>query len=96
MMVLVTYDVDYNDVSSAKRLRKIAKICENFGVRVQKSVFEMLVEPEQFITLRNRLLKEMDSKKDSIRFYMLGKNWERKVEHYGVVATYEQGGTIML
>lgn len=96
MMVLVTYDVDYNDLSSAKRLRKIAKTCENYGQRVQKSVFEMDIDPAQFVKVKDTLLKHMDEHKDSIRFYLLGSNWERRIEHYGHKPVYEQNAAIVL
>ena len=96
MMVLVTYDVDYNESSSARRLRKIAKICENYGQRVQKSVFEMDIDPAQFIKVKNSLLESMEKEKDSIRFYLLGSNWERRIEHYGQKPMIEQNGTIIL
>jgi len=96
MMVLVTYDVDYNEVSSTKRLRKIAKMCENYGQRVQKSVFEMDIDPAQFVKVKDALLKIMDEQKDSIRFYLLGSNWKRRIEHYGHKLAYEQNSAIIL
>lgn len=96
MMVLVTYDVDYSDNNSAKRLRQIAKICENVGQRVQKSVFEIIVDPAQFVTLKTNLLKAMDSEKDSVRIYFLGANWERRIEHYGAIPIFEQEKAIIL
>lgn len=95
-MVLVTYDVDYTDNNSAKRLRKIAKICENVGQRVQKSVFEIIVDPAQFVKLKAQLLKTIDPEKDSIRIYLLGANWERKIEHYGNSPIFEQEKPIIL
>lgn len=95
-MILVTYDVDYTDNNSAKRLRKIAKICENVGQRVQKSVFEIILEPAQFVSLKAQLLKVIDNDKDSIRIYLLGANWERRIEHYGVTPIYEQEKAIIL
>jgi CRISPR-associated protein Cas2 len=96
MMVLVTYDIDYNETSSAKRLRKIAKTCENYGQRVQKSVFEMDIDPAQFAKVKDTLLKIMDNEKDSIRFYLLGSNWKRRIEHYGHKPMYEQDSAIIL
>ena len=96
MMVLVTYDVDYTDKGSAKRLRKIAKTCEDLGQRVQKSVFEIMVDPAQFVTLKSRLLNIMDTGKDSVRFYLLGANWERRIEHYGINTVFEQNKPIIL
>lgn len=83
MMVLVTYDVSMRDPKGAKRLREIAKVCENYGVRVQYSVFECDIDPAMWVNFKNQLLEIYDSKVDSLRFYQLGKNWRHKVEHYG-------------
>lgn len=84
MLVLVTYDVCLDSLSGHKRLRRVAKCCTNYGIRVQKSVFECVVTNEQFIRMRHDILKEYDESKDSIRFYHLGNNHDNKVEHYGV------------
>lgn len=89
MLVLVSYDVSFEDLSGRKRLRRIAKICENYGQRVQYSVFECVVDPAQWTKLRDLLLKEYDEDKDSLRFYFLGKNWQRRVEHYGAGKGYD-------
>ena len=83
MMVLVTYDVSTESDSGKKRLRHVAKICEDYGQRVQNSVFECLVDPTQWILLRKRLLDKIKKDKDSLRIYFLGKNWKRRVEHIG-------------
>jgi len=96
MMILVTYDVSMDDTSGAKRLRHVAKACENVGQRVQKSVFECLVEPEQYVVLKNKLLSIIDKDRDSIRIYLLGAKWERKIEHYGVALSYKQDEAIIL
>lgn len=82
MMVLVSYDVAKND-NGARRLRKVAKTCQNFGQRVQYSVFECLVDPGQWTDLRNRLERVIDPGLDSLRYYFLGANWRRKVVHVG-------------
>lgn len=95
MMILVTYDVNM-DKSGTKRLRHVAKTCENVGQRVQKSVFECMVEPEQYVVLKNKLLSIIDKDKDSIRIYLLGAKWERKIEHYGVAQSFKQDGAIIL
>lgn len=95
-MVLITYDVNLEDKSGHKRLRNVAKVCENVGQRVQKSVFECIVEPEQYVQLKSRLLSIIDKDKDSIRIYLLGKNWQHRVEHYGIAPKYEQENTIIL
>ena len=83
MMVLVSYDVETKDASGRRRLRRVAKTCLDFGQRVQYSVFECEVMPAQWTELRHRLIKEIDSGKDSLRFYFLGSNWRRRIEHVG-------------
>lgn len=82
MMMLVSYDVA-KDEKGEKRLRKVSKILENYGQRVQYSVFECLVAPSQWVELKNKLLKTINPEYDSLRFYSLGANWEKKVEHIG-------------
>ena len=82
MMMLVSYDVA-RDEKGEKRLRRVAKVLENYGQRVQYSVFECLVEPAQWVELKSKLLKEINPDYDSLRFYSLGANWQRKVEHIG-------------
>lgn len=88
MMVLITYDVNTEDASGKKRLRKIAKECVNYGQRVQNSVFECLVDPAQCKKLQHELLKLMDAEKDSLRFYYLGNQYQTKIKHFGAKATY--------
>ena len=83
MMVLVSYDVMTSDNGGQKRLRRVAKACKNYGLRVQKSVFECNVDPAQWTNLRQNLIKEIDIEKDSLRFYFLGANWKRRIEHIG-------------
>ena len=83
MMVLVTYDVSTVSNSGKKRLNKIAKICVDYGLRVQNSVFECNVDSTQWMVFRNKLLKTYNKNEDSLRFYNLGGKWERKVEHHG-------------
>ena len=82
MMMLVSYDVAKDD-GGEKRLRRISKVLENYGQRVQYSVFECLVDPSQWVELKKKLIKEMNPEFDSLRFYSLGANWQRKVEHIG-------------
>lgn len=96
MMVLITYDVSLENEGGARRLRKVAKVCENIGQRVQKSVFECIVEPAQFLRFKNDLLNIIDPKKDSLRVYFLGSNWQRRVEKYGVALSFEQDGLLVL
>jgi CRISPR-associated protein Cas2 len=96
MMVLVTYDVKTESEGGAKRLRKISKVCENYGQRVQHSVFECLVDPEQFVVLRDSIEKIMKKEEDSVRYYFLGKNWHRRVEHVGAKQTYDPEGPMIV
>ncbi len=88
MYVLITYDIATSNSGGAKRLRHVAKACLDYGQRVQYSVFECQVEPGQFAQLKARLLEAIDEEEDSIRFYFLGDNWERRVEHNGVQTSY--------
>ncbi|HNX97460.1 MAG TPA: CRISPR-associated endonuclease Cas2 [Candidatus Aminicenantes bacterium] len=96
MMVVVCYDVDTKDRGGAKRLRHVAKACLDYGQRVQFSVFECLVEPHQWVELRDRLRKECDLQKDCMRFYFLGKNWEKRVEHLGTKVPVDPEGTLIV
>lgn len=83
MYVLVAYDVATSSPDGEKRLRRIAKICLDYGQRVQNSVFECRVDPAQWVLFKNKLLSEYDGHHDSLRFYFLGNNWDRRVEHHG-------------
>lgn len=89
MMVLVTYDVETASREGQRRLRKVAKICQNFGQRVQKSVFECSVDPAQFAELKHQLIDQIKPEEDSLRFYFLGDNWKRRVEHVGAKPAYD-------
>ncbi|MCL1887286.1 MAG: CRISPR-associated endonuclease Cas2 [Kiritimatiellaeota bacterium] len=83
MLVLVSYDVSTIDLSGKRRLRRVAKACQDFGVRVQNSVFECNVDPAQWTLLKSRLLDIHDAVADSLRFYFLGDNYQRRIEHHG-------------
>jgi len=96
MMVLITYDVETSSLGGTKRLRRVAKQCVNFGQRVQNSVFECLVDPAQFADLRHRLESIIDKDKDSLRFYFLGTNWKKRVDHVGAKDTYNPEDTIII
>lgn len=96
MMVLVTYDVRTDTREGEKRLRQVAKACKDFGQRVQYSVFECLVDPAQWTLLRGRLIDLIDEEQDSLRFYFLGANWKRRVEHVGAKAGYDPEGTLII
>ncbi len=89
MLMLVTYDVATGDAAGRRRLRRVARLCQDFGQRVQYSVFECQVDAAQWTTLRARLLSEIDDKVDSLRFYRLGANWRGRVEHVGAKASYD-------
>jgi len=95
-MVLVTYDVNTETTEGQKRLRYVAKICENYGQRVQNSVFECLVDPAQWTVLRKQLIDATDQRQDSLRFYFLGKNWKKRVEHVGAKETYDPEGPLVI
>lgn len=88
MLVLVTYDVNVTTRAGEKRLRQISKVCLDYGVRVQNSVFECEMEPAQWVQLKAELLRIYDPAQDSLRFYMLGKRGVDKVEHCGAKPTY--------
>ena len=96
MMVLITYDVNTETAEARKRLRHIAKTCENRGQRVQNSVFECLVDPAQWTALKQALINIIDQKQDSLRFYLLGKNWKRRVEHFGAKPGYDPQGPLVV
>ena len=96
MMVLVSYDVSTRDDAGRRRLRRVARACEDFGQRVQNSVFECLVDPAQWVSLRARLLAESDTGQDSLRFYFLGAEWKRRVEHIGAKPAYDPEGTLII
>ncbi|RQD74694.1 MAG: CRISPR-associated endonuclease Cas2 [Candidatus Syntrophonatronum acetioxidans] len=96
MMVLITYDVSTVSEGGKKRLRQVAKQCVNYGQRVQNSVFECLLDPAQFAQLRHKLEGIIDKEEDSLRYYYLGNNWKRRVEHIGSKSTFDPEGTIIV
>ena len=95
MLVLVSYDVS-TEKNGQKRLRRVAKVCKNYGQRVQYSVFECVVDPAQWTLMRQNLINEIDLKLDSLRFYFLGSNWKRKVEHVGAKASLDMDGPLII
>lgn len=95
MYVLVTYDVSTKSPEGQRRLRHVAKACLDYGQRVQNSVFEMEVAPALWEQCKDRLLQLIDPTEDSIRFYYLGRNWHRRVEHHGTKATYDIDGPLI-
>ena len=96
MLVLITYDVNTEDAAGRKRLRQIAKKCVDYGQRVQNSVFECLLDAGQCRSLQAKLLAIMDPEKDSLRFYYLGNNYDKKVEHFGCKHTYQPEDTLLI
>lgn len=96
MLVLVTYDVQTSEAGGAKRLRRVAKACQDFGQRVQYSVFEIEVDPAQWTMLKSRLEATIDAKRDSLRYYYLGANWQRRVEHVGAKPTADLNGPLIV
>lgn len=96
MLVLVTYDVNVTAPGGAKRLRQVAKACRDYGQRVQFSVFEIEVDPAQWVKLKARLEAIIDRELDSLRYYHLGANWERKVEHVGAKPAKDLKGPLIV
>ncbi|NPV56061.1 MAG: CRISPR-associated endonuclease Cas2 [Anaerolineae bacterium] len=96
MMVLITYDVNTETASGKKRLRQVAKQCQNYGQRVQNSVFECLLEPAMLKNLQSRLGEIIDLEKDSLRYYYLGNDWRNRVEHVGAKASLDLEGTLIV
>lgn len=96
MLVLITYDVSTKEASGRGRLHKVAKECENYGQRVQNSVFECLLDASQTLILKDKLLALIDEKQDSLRFYYLGNKYQTKIEHFGIKNTYEPEGILII
>jgi CRISPR-associated protein Cas2 len=96
MMVLVAYDVNTATVAGRRRLRQVAKICEDHGQRVQFSIFECVLEPAMWVTLRASLVKTIDGETDSLRFYHMGANWKPRVEHVGAKPAYDVQGPLIV
>lgn len=96
MLVLVTYDVNTKTAAGRRRLRRLAKVCKDRGQRVQYSVFECVVDPAQWQEMKHRLVGEIEPTEDSIRFYFLGKNWQRRVEHVGAKPSFDPEEDVLL
>jgi CRISPR-associated protein Cas2 len=96
MMMLITYDVETLSDGGKRRLRQVAKLCQNHGQRVQYSVFECLLEPAQWAVLRAKLMAVIDPETDSLRFYALGANWQHRVEHVGAKPGYNPEGPLIV
>lgn len=89
MYILITYDINVTSVKGQSRLRKVAKICVNYGQRVQNSVFECKLTEAELLKVKKQLLDVINVEMDSLRFYRLGDNYDRKVQHIGAKETYK-------
>ena len=96
MYVIIAYDVNTQTASGRKRLRMVSKACQNFGQRVQNSLFECLIDYGTFLKLKNKLEGIIDKQTDSLRYYNLGNNWENKVEHIGAKPSYNPQDTMII
>ncbi len=95
MMVLITYDVSTETAAGKKRLRKVSKKCQDYGQRVQNSVFECIIDSAQLKQLQDTLQKIIDPEVDSLRYYYLGDRWKHRVEHVGAKPSIDIEGTII-
>ncbi len=95
MMVLITYDVNTETDAGKKRLRKVSKACQDYGQRVQNSVFECIIDPARLKNLQANLERLIDPKKDSLRYYYLGDEWKSRVEHVGAKPSLDLTGTLV-
>ncbi|MBT9175053.1 MAG: CRISPR-associated endoribonuclease Cas2 [candidate division WS2 bacterium] len=96
MLVLVSYDVNIKSKGGQRRLRRVAKNCQDYGQRVQFSVFECIVDPTQWAVLRQKLINEIEPGKDSLRFYFLGSNWKHRIEHIGAKKSVDFEGPLIV
>lgn len=96
MLVVITYDVSTMSSAGQRRLRQVSKVCQNYGQRVQNSVFECIVDSTQFAQLKIQLVNIIDEEEDSLRFYQLGNNYKNKVEHVGVKQSIDMEGILLL
>ncbi|MBD5157620.1 MAG: CRISPR-associated endonuclease Cas2 [Butyrivibrio sp.] len=96
MLVLITYDVNTTSPKGERRLAHVAKICTNYGQRVQNSVFECIVDSTQFAIVKNQLKEAIDIEKDSIRYYILGEKYKNRIEHIGVQKSFDLSGTLII
>ena len=96
MLVVVAYDVNTESEEGRRRLRRVAKVCEDYGQRVQNSVFECLMDAAKWTKVRADLIREIQEAHDSLRFYFLGDNWKRRVEHVGAKPSYDPQGPLVI
>lgn len=95
MLVLITYDVSTTSSAGQKRLRKVSKVCQNYGQRVQNSVFECVVDSTQYTQLKIELASIINEEQDSLRFYQIGNNYKNKVDHMGVKESLDLEGNLI-
>ena len=96
MYVIIAYDVSTVSAAGRKRLRQVSKACQNYGQRVQNSLFECCIDYGTFLMLKNNLEQIIDHKTDSLRYYHLGNNWEHRVEHVGAKPSYNPQDTLII
>ena len=96
MLVLICYDVSTMEPEGRRRLRRVAKVCKDYGQRAQLSIFECEVDPAQWAVLRQKLIDEIDPEKDSLKFYFLGSNWKRRIEQIGAKESYDPDGPLIV
>lgn len=97
MLVIVVYDIDMNSgKDDQKRLRKVAKLCERYGTRVQNSVFEMILDNRQFCEFKSMILNAIDCARDSVKYYLLGNAWKQSVESAGVGSSCNAGEILIV
>ena len=96
MLVLVTYDGNTSSAAGQKRLRKVAELCERYGLRVQNSVFEVLVDAAQLAVLKSELSGVIDLDQDSVRFYRLGNNYQNRITAMGRTGPIQTGEPLLL
>ena len=96
MMILVSYDVETSTPDGVRRLRRVARLCLDHGQRVQNSVFECVLANDEWVAFRAELLKTAHLERDSLRFYFLGNEWQRRVEHHGAKPSIDPEGPLLV
>lgn len=96
MLILVSYDVSTSSADGPRRLRRVARACLNHGQRVQNSVFECVLANDEWVAFRAELLRLANLEKDSLRFYFLGNEWQRRIEHHGTKPTFDPEGPLLV
>ncbi len=96
MLILITYDVNTSTKEGRRRLNKIAKVCTNYGQRVQNSVFECNLDATLLLQVKQKILDLYNEMEDSVRFYNLGDKYSNKIEHYGIKCSYDPNGSLIL